>query len=851
MNRNLGADEYSLKCLTFNLINNIPGMIFQCLYDPQNFTFTFVSKGCKLLTGYTQNEFEGDNAIKFLDIVHPDDIQAIVNLISITLSVGLPFENTFRIVTKDKGEKRVLVRALVVDTNNEGLPYLIEGFFTDVTKPMLVETAELANRAKSEFLAKVSHEVRTPMNAVIGMAEIGLREDMPEKVREYTLAIKQAGSKLMSVLDNILDFMQIENGKLEANAEEYTLSTLLNEVVNVIAMQLKASPVKFIVDIDNNIPDKLIGDVARLRKVMLNILTNAVKFTDKNFISLAISGETENNMVNLNIVISDTGRGIKEEDINNVFKEFAQFDTKNIEGTGLGLAITYNLVKLMGGEIEVSSMYGVGSIFTITLPQKIRNQEKICSVIDPQNINVLIFENCEADTVFSVINGLGINCTTVSSISEFYNCLTSSLFSHAFVALSFYDEFKKEYPNFISNTKIVPITEFGETVTDGQYSSILTTPVYCIPVANILNGACYQDAHNQHNEITNFTAPEARVLIVDDISANLKVAKGLLSPYKMILDFCESGADAIEAVKSNCYDLILMDYLMPIMSGLEAALIIKEIRDDCRTDCKNVPIVVLTANATTGAKAMFLQNGFDDFLAKPIDTAMLNDIIKKWIPKEKHKKVSEEVNITDVNDVADVTEGLKMKIAGIDVEKGIVMTGGQVDNYLDILRTYYENSRKKLNELKDCLDKGDMESYRINVHALTGISGNIGANEISKDAEALELAAERGDLAFIQKNTPSFFAKLETLLDNIYPVIMEDLDTQAVNMEMLKTDLIKLKIALTDYNLAKINEYANNLQKYLLSADVGHVINEIMQNKMIGEYEEAVILIDTIINKQI
>jgi len=649
---NFSAKELTFICPMVQMMNNMPGMAFRCHHDPPNLSFSFVSEGCELLTGYTQNEFFDGNAIKFLDIVHPDDMPTVKKLITTTLSVGLPFESTFRIIMKDGSEKQVLMRSRVVDTDDDGLPYIIEGFYTDITKPLRVETAKLANHSKSEFLARISQEIRTPMNAVIGMTEIGLREDMPDTVRKYTHAIKQAGSKLMSVLSDIWDFTQIENGELDITSAEYSLSELLNEIVYIIAVQLEESTIEFEINIDCEIPDKLIGDAARLRQVILNILTNAVKFTDTGAVYLSIVGIVVDDTVSLRIVIEDTGRGIKEEDINNIFKEFTQFDTKNIEGTGLGLAITYNLVKLMGGEISVSSMFEVGSVFTVTLSQKIRSHEKTCSVINPK------------------------------------------------------------------------------------------------------------EALSKHHirETANFTAPEARVLIVDDISANLRVAEGLLSPYKMTLDFCENGADAIEAVKSKSYDLILMDHLMPVMSGLEAALNIRSL-----DDAKNVPIVVLTANAGPGAKATFLQSGFDDFLAKPIDTLILNDIIKKWIPKEKQRKLSEKN--------AEATKETYVKIAGIDVEKGITMTGGQHENYLEILKIYYEDGRKKLNELKDCIERNDMELYQLHLHAIKGVSGSIGADDISKAAEKLELAEEQGDIDFILENHPRFLVELETLLDNIYPVV--------------------------------------------------------------------------------
>ena len=771
------------------ILDNLPGMIFQCAYTPPNFIFVFASEGCAGLTGYTPEEFTGDGGLKYLDIVHHEDIQELEKLHDMTLAFGIPLETSFRIITKAGTEKWVVVRSRVSETNSEGMPHVIEGIFTDITKQLSIDSSSKKNRENSDFWAKMGHGVRTPMNAIIGLAELGLREDMPDTVREYTHLIKKAGEKLMSSISDILDYTKIERGELELYPEEYTVSSLANDVISIVKEEVSNTNLEFAVYIDSKIPNILVGDAIRLRQVLLGILSNAVKFTDKGYISLSISGEIQGEEVLLNIIIEDTGRGIKEEDITNLFKEFTQFDMKNIEGTGLGLTITSNLVKLMDGDIQVSSAYGIGSVFTVTLSQGIGDNTgaptPICKVSNPEDKNVLIFERRRAfkNTMLRTFRNLGVQHEAVVTEEDFHDSLTSGEYAFVFVAQELYENYKENYPDVEPSAKIVLITE----------------PLFCLPVADILNDSYRDDLRNSDsldkNVYVNFIAPEARVLIVDDIRANLTVAEGLLLPYKMQIDSCEGGAEAIEAVKAHHYDLILMDHMMPVMNGVEATLCIRDLDTDCETDCKNVPIVALTANTEYAARRMFYQNGFDDFLAKPINIYKLNEIVKKWVAKEKQQIVSESALTEAADDQSALNPGFE--IAGIDVNKGIRMTGGSLDVYMRVIKNYYENGRTILKELQQCMRDNDMELYAIRVHALNSLSESIGASEVSKAAAALERATEESDIDFIQANNSDFMKKFEKLLDNMQPVVTND-DSKTNTAEVTEHEMEKKKILIID-----------------------------------------------------
>jgi CheY-like chemotaxis protein len=351
--------------------------------------------------------------------------------------------------------------------------------------------------------------------------------------------------------------------------------------------------------------------------------------------------ENDENTVILEMEVKDSGIGIKEEDIKNLFHEYMQFDlekNRGIEGTGLGLAITHGILKEMGGDISVSSEYGKGSVFTLRLPQQIRVGQALASVEEPREKNVLVFEQREvyADSIMYAIENLGVKCTLVSDETEMCKEMSGNEYNFLFVSHGLYKKNKSAISGFGQNAKIVVLTEFGETVSDNKLNA-LAMPVYSLSIANILNGTTDSFSYTENNEaVVRFTAPEASVLVVDDIVTNLKVANGLLLPYKMRVDLCKSGMTAIGAMQMNRYDIVFMDHKMPGMDGIETTQMIRSMGDE-DPYYKEVPVIALTANAVSGTKEMFLENGFNDFLSKPIDTVKLDAILERWIPKVKQK----------------------------------------------------------------------------------------------------------------------------------------------------------------------------------------------------------------------
>jgi signal transduction histidine kinase/CheY-like chemotaxis protein len=397
-----------------------------------------------------------------------------------------------------------------------------------------VVIAESASRAKSEFMATMSHEIRTPLNAIIGLGDIELQKEHSPATADSLSKIRASGDTLLAIVNDILDISKIEAGNFEVVLGGYSSGALISEVVQLNIVRIGDKPITFELQVDETLPARLVGDDLRIKRALTNVLSNAIKYTKEGTVRLSISHVPSPTGTTLWIKVSDTGIGIRPEDLDRLFSEYSQLDTKanrNVEGTGLGLSITKKLLELMGGSISVESSFGEGSTFTLRIPQGVSGTR----VIGPQgaqNLNSLLF---------------------------------------------------------------------------------------------------VREQSAPPRELTHLTLPYGKVLEVDDVIINLDVAKGLLEPYELTVDCAHSGKEAIEiiAAEQTHYDLILMDHMMPEMDGIEATAYI---RNEIGTDyARNIPIVALTANALAGNAEMFLQNGFNDFISKPIDVELLETILTKWI----------------------------------------------------------------------------------------------------------------------------------------------------------------------------------------------------------------------------
>jgi len=851
INNNKLKESYREKMLTLSAVYRaIPDQVYSM---DEDLRFTSCNPKYEEYHGLTEAEILGKTDMDiYADAPDPE-------LVKIIMEVNAGVINERKTITTEEthtrpGKKTIILKSTKTPLIQDGKVIGLLGISSDITEHReAINAANEASRAKSAFLARMSHEIRTPMNAIIGMTELALREEEVSSVHRHIRTVKQAGAHLLSLINDILDFSKIEVGKLEIFEDEYMVSSLVNDVISIIRMRVVDTNIRFVVNMDSNIPNLLIGDETRIRQVLLNILNNAVKYTERGFVSFIAQYEViDEKNINLVMEVMDSGRGIKQEDVDKLFGEYMQVDlskNKGIEGVGLGLAITWNIVKAMGGDIKVYSEYGKGSIFTVTIPQKVSSPVPLASVKDPDKIKVLVYERREifANSISLSIDNLGVDCTLISNNSELHSKLSANEYNYIFVSFSLYEKSKAAIMKLGKQAKVVLLAEFGEATYEKKLG-LIAMPVYAIPIANILNGVSESFNLNENEEtIGRFVAPEAIVLVVDDVTTNLRVAQGLMSPYKMKVDLCKSGQEAIQAVTDIRYDLVFMDHKMPNMDGAEATALIRE-KGSEDPYYKNLPIIALTANAVSGAKEIFLKSGFNDYLSKPIDTTKLNAVLEKWIPKgkQKHSLAGEDVTIAETSD--EVSE--KIEIEGVNVEKGLFFSGGTAKSFLETLAIYHKDGLEKIREINDSMDKGDIGLYTIHVHALKSASANIGAEALAEAAAVLEQAGERKDKEYIELHTPALLASLDALLRNIMNVLVLRRDRNEngkYDVSELKTELAVLKEALESFDAGTINKSVDALGNIVPSGGVKQQILDISEKILIGEYEEAMDIVDRLL----
>ena len=638
--------------------------------------------------------------------------------------------------------------------------------------------ARQAAVAKSNFLANMSHEIRTPMNAITGMSEFLLRGELPDESRRYAQDIKHAAANLLSIINDLLDFSKIEAGKLEIIPAKYFLSSLVNDAVTIIKMRLVDTPIRFYTNIDGNIPNSLIGDEVRVRQVLINLLSNAVKYTERGNIGFSITQEKRGeDTIWIKITVSDTGYGIKSENMEKLFDDFVRLDTKknrSLEGTGLGLAIVKRLCTAMGGDVIVTSEYGKGSSFAVLIPQGIGSPEPFAAVNEPEKKKVLVFERhaAYAQSVCWSLSNMGVPHFLANDYDTFAEALFREQWYFVFSGYGLQDKVKlimdrpsNDFPGG-EKPSVLFMVEWGLEAYDSN-AHFVSIPVQSLSIANVLNDQADQRDYYETSGVIQYVFPKARLLVVDDISTNLRVTQGLLAPYKATVDTCINGLEAIEMVKQRDYDIVFMDHMMPEMDGIEATAIIraweKKRNEKEGRERGPIPIVALTANAVSGMRELFVEKGFSDFLAKPMDVSKLDEILERWIPESKRERNKDAGNAA----ASRLSPGESFPdIPGIETAKSTARLGVKRAGYLKLLSMLRMDIESRLPAL--AMPKPEtLPTFVNHVHALKGTCASMGALEISEKAAELEVAGKAEDLTFIGENLGFFVERLAELAKDI------------------------------------------------------------------------------------
>ena len=550
--------------------------------------------------------------------------------------------------------------------------------------------ADSANKAKSVFLANMSHDIRTPINAVLGMNEMILRECEDDDILGYSDKINSAGNTLLGLINDILDLSKIEAGKLDIIPADYDLTSLLNDIVNMIQLRAEAKGLAFNTQINSKIPKLLRGDEIRLKQIITNILTNAVKYTKKGSVTFTVSfDKTGDDSINLKISVSDTGIGIKQEDIPKLFSEFERIEeerNRGIEGTGLGLNITQRLLSMMNSTLRVESEYGKGSVFSFEVKQQVREWIQLGHIDEALR----------------------------RSVSE-----------------------RKKYRE-------------------------------------------------------KFTAPDAQILVVDDTPMNLEVFAGLLKKTLVKIDTAASGDECLRMSAEKKYDLIFLDHMMPVKDGITTLKEMKAMTSSINAD---TPVICLTANAVSGSREMYMREGFDGYLTKPIVSQKLEKLLMDMLPKEKIQAASKEERIES----APIIPAFIKDIREIDTGSGIAHCG-EKKSYMKVLTTYAGSIISQCDEIESLWKSGDIENTTIKVHAVKSTSRVIGAESIGSLAEKLEAAGRSNDTDTLNNGIGELLSRCRDLGQQLSPLIKKD-DLPLISDEELNEayTLIREFISVEDF----------------------------------------------------
>jgi signal transduction histidine kinase/CheY-like chemotaxis protein/HPt (histidine-containing phosphotransfer) domain-containing protein len=576
------------------------------------------------------------------------------------------------------------------------------------------KTAE-ASAAKNRYFANMSHEIRTPMNAILGMSELLLLERLTDTQLKYAQNIKTSSQSLLSLINDILDLAKIDSESLVLQPVHYDLNVLLDHVNSIGVFLAEQKELLYTCEIAGTIPQHLYGDDARLRQVLLNIVGNAVKFTKEGVVKLTVEANEES----LIFSVSDTGIGIKEEALSQLFNVFTRFDTEKnraVTGTGLGLAITKNLVDMMGGTINVESVYGKGSTFRVKIPKVLGDSQKI---------------------------------------------------------------------------------------------------------------------ERKSGPIERFTAPEAKVLVVDDSEVNLTVAVSLLNLYGIPSDTALSGMEAIEMVRNTDYDIVFMDHMMPEMDGADATRAIRAMGGKY----KSLIIVALTANAVTGVKEALILAGMNDFLSKPIIMTDLHRVLSAYIPGDKKYPYLGEA----VSEQFEYTEKLKKAalINGLNVRLGLERIAMQQDSYEKSLILAERKIPSFVKTVNAMLNNEELHQFHIQIHGMKGVLSNIGASELA--ALALNLENYSDDLEYCRKNLPQFLKRLMAFGAALGEIFVEDAgECPRGDFSVLMEGLKKLVEMLKAYDFQAATDALKELGKYDYDEKTNIAIRHLKSIVDMFEYDSAI-----------
>ena len=668
---------------------------------------------------------------------------------------------------------------------------------------------ETAGKQNAVFLSNVSHELRTPINMVIGISEVALGKELPPDIQADMASIKMAGKRLSNQINNLLDYTEIVEGTLIPAKKEYMITSVLNDVITMTALQSNRQHLELVFDIDPKMPAVLVGDADKISHVLKILVENSIKFTEEGGVNVRINCRRESYGINLIVDIRDTGIGMTGSQLTQMYDAFYQVDSGSgrfAGGLGLGLPIAQGLLNAMGAFIHFESKEQQGLFAQIVIPQGVADEQP-CIVLNhadqfciacyfrPEKYSCDEVREYYDGLIHNLVEGLGIKGYQAHNFEGFLKLVRSHALTHVFIAQSEYEENRTYYEELAETLRVVIIAE-REFVLNSRKLFIIHKPFSALSVANLLNGEMgdRRFAEAQAAGRRPFTCVGVRALAVDDEEMNLVVAKGVLGSYGIEVDTCLSGREAVAQCGSVSYDIIFLDHMMPGFDGVETLKRIRELRGGVYQD---LPIIALTANTVSGAREMFRSEGFTEFVPKPIERTVLERVLRKVLPnsciqynavparvavpvrdaeaapeEEKRNAAQERAGQAEEPEVQEAAGGAalpyeRLAQAGINVELGLEYCSGDEEFYREMLRMFYAQSGDKRAEIVSLYESANWADYAVKVHALKSTSLTIGAEALSAQAKELELAGKRGDIGYVREHHAALLRAYEALCSNI------------------------------------------------------------------------------------
>lgn len=742
----------------------------------------------------------------------------------------------------------------------------------EATEEMIARLEEI-NRRTEDFLANVSHELRTPINAVTGISSVMLKNETDPEKKKDIFTIQMAGQRLFGQIEDILDYTEIDNEKISISEEAYMISSIVNDVISENQVQEREYMPELIFDLDAAMPAVLLGDGKKMKKILRHLVNNAVKFTKKGGVYVRIHTLRKDYGVNLCMTVSDTGEGIPGEELEKITEGFYQADggrNRRTGGLGLGLPIVAGMVSYMEGFMQIRSEEGCGTVVSVSIPQRIADEKPMVTLKSRERLCLACYLNVEKyetpevrdyynETITHMVEGMDVSIHRVFNTDELKALTEVYQITHLFIGADEYEENSILFEELAGRMTVIVIADKHFGPSSGTRTKLLRKPFYCLPIANMLNAETAQDEISFEGR--RMLCPDVSALVVDDEPMNLMVAEGIFREYEMRVKTVHSGMEALELCGKEDFDLIFLDHMMPDMDGVET---LKRLRKLWADSDRTATVIAFTANAVSGAREMFFEEGFDEFVSKPIEMVELERVLRNVLPKsavqyvDKEYKTERHIDCQDgaqseaiqEQSESEQREQRKMELlekAGIHTKTGMQYCLDNTEFYDELLIKFASDADGKKEDIGRFFGQKDWENYHIMVHALKSTARMIGADDLSNLAKDQEDAAKNRDVEYIESHHENLLVKYRETAESIRDIFSgeeksgEQEEYQEISGSEFCRRLKEIEDSLNTFEADKAESLIEQLSGFVYCGDsVAGLLEEVARD--VDDFEMAAAL---------